>query len=389
MILTGPEIANEVHAGRIVLDPFENRLLNPNSYNIRLGASLKRYFDDAVLDTRHSAETYQVEIPEEGLLLEAGKLYLGHTVEVIGSDFFVPFIGGRSSTGRLGLFVHITAPLGDIGYVGQWTLQLRPTVPVRVYPRQEIGQMFFVYPYGPIDLYKGKYQGGSGPQAFRPSELHGDRFPQASLDPYSSVPALLNSLPHETRVLLDQEATITARRAVAALGHEPIHVLDVGCGAGFLLDALERFPQVQSLVGVDTSATVLGVASERLSRTLLVRDDFLTFEFGQRRFSLVALLAFLHLFPKRHAESIMRRVRALLGPAGLVVASTSVHSEGSEQWEEKSSIPGSWRFRSRYTREEWRGLFSQNWQIRDEWETDEVMDPSGGKRWQYVVASAT
>ncbi len=89
----------------------------------------------------------------------------------MGSNYYAPFIYGRSSVGRLGLFVQITAPLGDIGFSGKWTLQLTPVRPVRVYPGMKIGQIFFLKPYGEINLYTGKYQNSNGP---RKSEIYKD-----------------------------------------------------------------------------------------------------------------------------------------------------------------------------------------------------------------------
>jgi dCTP deaminase len=171
MILTGHQINREVENGRIIIDPFDPVLLNPNSYNFRLGRQLLTYSNQDVIDTRYEASVNAYEIPDDGFVLEPGKLYLGHTLEKMGSSIFVPILGGRSSTGRLGLFVHITAPLGDIGYFGQWTLQFRATVPVRIYYKQKIGQMIFVQSYGEISPYIGKYQGGTGPQPYNPKGL--------------------------------------------------------------------------------------------------------------------------------------------------------------------------------------------------------------------------
>lgn len=172
MILTGAKIEEEYRNGRIEIAPFSPELLNPNSYNVRLGSTIFQYDTNNPIDSKFPCKTKVMEIPTEGIVLEPGQLYLGHTIEVIGSNWYVPLIGGRSSTGRIGLFVHITAPLGDIGYIGQWTLQLRSTVRVRLYSGQCVGQMIFVVPEGRIDLYKGKYQGSVGPQAYRHAYLH-------------------------------------------------------------------------------------------------------------------------------------------------------------------------------------------------------------------------
>lgn len=90
---------------------------------------------------------------------------MSHTLEEVGSDTFVPLLFGRSSVGRLGLFVEITAPIGDIGFHGQWTLMLAPVRPLRVYPGMKIGQIVFFVSTGAVDLYRGKYQDATGPQA--------------------------------------------------------------------------------------------------------------------------------------------------------------------------------------------------------------------------------
>ncbi|MFG2563062.1 dCTP deaminase [Streptomyces sp. NPDC048496] len=170
MILTGPEIARQHAAGRIRIDPFDERQLNPNSYNFRLGPLLKTYTGD-VLDVARPNEVEESVLPEEGLVLEPDRIYLGHTVETMGSEHFVPIIRARSSVARLGLFVHVTADLIDIGSVNQWTLQLHAVQPVRVYPGLLIGQVTFWETSGEIALYEGKYQGSRGPAE---SQIHRD-----------------------------------------------------------------------------------------------------------------------------------------------------------------------------------------------------------------------
>jgi len=163
MILTGPQIQNEVRASRITLDPFDPAFLNPNSYNFRLGNRLLVYRKNE-LDSSEDMATDSIEIPAAGFVLEPSRLYLGHTVEIMGSEHYAPMICGRSSIGRAGLFINITAPLGDIGFVGQWTLQLHSAQRLRVYPELRIGQIFFWVPCGQIALYSGKYQNARGPR---------------------------------------------------------------------------------------------------------------------------------------------------------------------------------------------------------------------------------
>ncbi|MFF3950559.1 dCTP deaminase [Streptomyces sp. NPDC001902] len=163
MILTGPEITAAVRDRRLRITPFEPGQVNPNSYNVRLGSTLLTY-TDPVIDAHRPNPTTPVVIGSEGYVLQPGELYLGHTQEEVGSDTFVPLLFGRSSVGRLGLFVEITAPIGDIGFHGQWTLMLTPTRPLRVYPGMKIGQIMFFVSVGPVDLYQGKYQAALGPQ---------------------------------------------------------------------------------------------------------------------------------------------------------------------------------------------------------------------------------
>jgi dCTP deaminase len=166
MILTGQKIAQEVHRKRINITPFEHDLLNPNSYNFRLGHRIKIY-ERSCLDMKldNPCKTLQID-QKKGICLQPNRLYLGHTYEELGSDYYIPLIGGRSSTGRLGLFIHITAPLGDIGYHGYWTLQLKATIPLRIYARQKIGQVIFVVPRGRVQLYRGKYSNKEAPQEY-------------------------------------------------------------------------------------------------------------------------------------------------------------------------------------------------------------------------------
>ena len=177
MILTGKQIDIEIKKETIFISPYDPSLLNPNSYNFRLGKKLLIYETQDIIDTKIKPTIRSIELSDEGFIFEPGKFYLGHTLEKMGSNCYVPLIGGRSSTGRLGLFVHITAPLGDIGYMGQWTLQFRATVPVKVYPNQKIGQIVFVKSYGCINQYAGTYQGGIGPQAYNPKGLFGNQNP--------------------------------------------------------------------------------------------------------------------------------------------------------------------------------------------------------------------
>lgn len=164
MILSGKEILK--HMGKeIIITPFDEKRINPNSYNLSLADELLVYEKEA-LDMKKPNPTKQIVIPEEGLLLEPNRLYLGRTNEFTKTDRYVPMLEGRSSTGRLGLFIHVTAGFGDIGFAGYWTLEIFCVQPVRIYPNVEICQIYYHDIDGEYDLYSsGKYQNNSGIQA--------------------------------------------------------------------------------------------------------------------------------------------------------------------------------------------------------------------------------
>lgn len=164
MILSGKEISREMGKG-INIEPFSESQLNPNSYNLKLHDELMVY-SNPVLDMKHPNPVEPLTIPEEGLLLETGKLYLGRTVEKTETSKFVPMLEGRSSIGRLGLFIHVTAGFGDVGFNGFWTLEIFCVQPIRIYAGVDICQIFYHTIEGDFDTYKnGKYQNNDGIQA--------------------------------------------------------------------------------------------------------------------------------------------------------------------------------------------------------------------------------
>lgn len=163
MILTGAEIKVQVLDGKIHIFPFDEVSLNPNSYNFRLGNTLKVY-KQKILDAAKPMDFEEIIIPEEGYILQPDQLYLGHTIEEMGSDFFVPIMQARSSIGRLGLYIYLNSGLGDLGFKKQWTLELHAIHPLKVYPGMKIGQMLFWKPLGEINLYQGKYKDSKGPE---------------------------------------------------------------------------------------------------------------------------------------------------------------------------------------------------------------------------------
>lgn len=171
MILSGKEIQRQIGIGNINIQPFDVKKVNPNSYNLTLHNELLTY-DSNILYIKTPNPTKLLTIPKEGLLLEPGKLYLGRTKEFTHTDKFVPMLEGRSSIGRLGLCIHVTAGFGDIGFAGYWTLEIHCIHPLWIYPDIEICQIYYHTIKGDYDLYSsGKYQRNTGIQ---PSLMYKD-----------------------------------------------------------------------------------------------------------------------------------------------------------------------------------------------------------------------
>ncbi len=170
MILSGKEIKNRMGKG-IHIEPFDEKQLNPNSYNLKLHNELLIYTND-VLDMKKLQPTERIIIPEDGYVLEPGKLYLGRTIEYTRTENCVPMLEGRSSIGRLGLFIHVTTGFGDIGFSGYWTLEIFCVQPIRVYAGTEVCQIYYHTIEGDYEKYEsGKYQNNTGIQ---PSLLYKD-----------------------------------------------------------------------------------------------------------------------------------------------------------------------------------------------------------------------
>src|SRR3990167_9153821 len=157
MILSGHQIRQQL-GSNILIDPFDEANLNPNSYNLTLHDELMTY-EEVVLDMAKANRVRRVSIPPEGLVLGPNQLYLGRTAERTETHNLVPMIEGRSSIGRLGLFVHVTAGFGDVGFCGFWTLEIFGVQPVRVYPGVRICQIFYHQLSGEhIEYTREKYQ---------------------------------------------------------------------------------------------------------------------------------------------------------------------------------------------------------------------------------------
>ena len=142
MILSGKEILNRLDKD-IFISPFDEKRINPNSYNVQLHHDLMVY-DEPLLDMKKDNKTRSLSIPEEGLVIEPGTLYLGRTLEHTRTENLVPMLEGRSSVGRLGLFIHVTAGFGDVGFNRFWTLEIASIQPVRIMQALKLAKFIII-----------------------------------------------------------------------------------------------------------------------------------------------------------------------------------------------------------------------------------------------------
>lgn len=150
MILSDKRILEEIDKGNIIIEPFIRECLGTNSYDVHLGKYLATY-KNRVLDAKVHNEIENFEIPKEGFVLQPNTLYLGVTVEYTETHRHVPFLEGKSSTGRLGIDIHATAGKGDVGFSNTWTLEISCAQPVRIYPGMPIGQLIYFVVEGDIE----------------------------------------------------------------------------------------------------------------------------------------------------------------------------------------------------------------------------------------------
>jgi len=192
-VLLGSKIIEEVSNGKIIIEPFNKSFVGPNSIDITLANKLITYehceirkidgeytvvpakifgYQEPIIDMAKENTTYELKIPEEGLVLSPNILYLGSTNEKAGSDYYVPMYEGRSSMARLGIQSHVSAGFGDIFFKSNWTLEITVVHKTKIYPNCRIGQVYFheVNELERRDLikmkkyYQGKYSDQIGPQ---------------------------------------------------------------------------------------------------------------------------------------------------------------------------------------------------------------------------------
>jgi dCTP deaminase len=158
MIFSDTKILQSIASGEIIIEPFIRECLGTNSYDVHLGRYLATYENETLDAKQHNTITH-FEIPEEGFVIKPGVLYLGVTEEYTETHNAVPFLEGKSSTGRLGINIHATAGKGDVGFCNTWTLEISCIHPVRIYAGMPIGQLIYFKVDGDINNYYNKKEG--------------------------------------------------------------------------------------------------------------------------------------------------------------------------------------------------------------------------------------
>jgi dCTP deaminase len=181
VLLSDRDILAEIHAKRILVDPYDETMVQPSSIDFRLDRYFRVFENHRYPHIDPAADqsdlTRLVEpVGEEPFILHPGEFVLGSTLEVVTlPDDLAARVEGKSSLGRLGLLTHATAGFVDPGFSGHVTLELAnvATLPIKLYPGMKIGQLCFFrlsspaeHPYGSAK-YGSRYQGQRGPTPSR------------------------------------------------------------------------------------------------------------------------------------------------------------------------------------------------------------------------------
>ena len=163
--------------GKIHVSPFNPDFVGTNSIDVTLGNKLKILMLNAHdhIEPTMEQKYYEIDIPESGLILDPSLCYLGHTVEEIGSDYFLPCYEGRSSIARMFLHTHVCAGFGDLGFKRQWTLEIYCQKRIKVYPGMKIGQVYFTTVTDRSVLYGRDIKAHYANQAGAQESLYGEK----------------------------------------------------------------------------------------------------------------------------------------------------------------------------------------------------------------------
>ena len=162
-ILSDKTIKEYLEEGKIVIDPLKDeQQIQPSSVDMRLGDEFKvfkvirkPYIDPK--DEEDIAEYMESStVPEgEAFIIHPYEFALATTQEYVKvPDDLVARVEGRSSMGRLGVTMHVTAGYVDPGFEGRITLEISNigAMPVALYPGQRVCQLVFETMTTPAEL---------------------------------------------------------------------------------------------------------------------------------------------------------------------------------------------------------------------------------------------
>ncbi len=175
MILSDRTIKELIRKGVLGIEPFSEDQVQCSSLDLRLGREFVRYNGSEVIDVREGVKNIEYQKVEDFIEIKPKEFLLATTVEYIRlPSHITAFVEGRSSLGRLGLFIE-NAGWVDAGFEGQITLELynANSVPIRLYVGMRICQLVFAeLDHIPERVYSGKYKGQRG---VTPSRIEMDR----------------------------------------------------------------------------------------------------------------------------------------------------------------------------------------------------------------------
>jgi dCTP deaminase len=154
-ILSDKDIKEHIKSGKIVIDPIKEpeRQIQPSSVDLRIGNEFKGFkiirkpcidpMDES--DIESYMESFYIE-EGEPFIIHPGEFALATTYETVElPDNLVARVEGRSSMGRLGITMHVTAGYIDPGFRGKITLEISNIgkMPVALYTGQRVCQIVF------------------------------------------------------------------------------------------------------------------------------------------------------------------------------------------------------------------------------------------------------
>jgi dCTP deaminase len=179
VLLSDRDIVARVDSGSLVIQPFDPFMVQPSSYDVRLGGSFRMFnpayseVDPAQIPDDLFVEVQEPPFDSKKVKLFPGEFVLACTAEAISVPVdLAAVVEGKSTLGRLGLQVHATAGFIDPGFSGAVTLEVSNVgpMPILLTPGMPIAQLCFMPMSGPVNRPYGhpdlgsRYQGQSGAQ---------------------------------------------------------------------------------------------------------------------------------------------------------------------------------------------------------------------------------